>query len=326
MRTKRRDSGRGGKRFERGNIHHILTNPIYAGKIRHKKNIYEGKHPALIGKDDWDRVQDKLVLRSARPRGRPNAANPSPLAGKLYDETGDRLTPSHSNRDGRKLRYYISNRLISDRSANHPTAWRLPALPLERAISDATALHLRNGSFLPTLIPDLSAEEIEPLQRRLTDTLELLNQRETATTWTKLISSTSVAQGQLSIELSNSFITKQLKVPIERLTTEHLKISAPFQMRRRHVEAKLILGGSIQQPEVDRTLAKNIVKAFNWLDAIKRSETFSEIAKREQSSVRRVQTVIELAFLTPDIIERAVSGTLPISVTSDRLLKKEVPI
>jgi hypothetical protein len=97
LRSKRRTtpSGevKGGNAIDRGHIYHILTNPIYAGRIRHKKQVFEGQHPAIIDPKEWDEIQSSLSNRSGHKRGVRAAAHPSPLAGKLFDETGDCLTP-----------------------------------------------------------------------------------------------------------------------------------------------------------------------------------------------------------------------------------------
>ncbi|HCQ63703.1 MAG TPA: recombinase family protein, partial [Rhodobacteraceae bacterium] len=63
-------SGRlkGGTPFSFGHIYHILTNPIYAGRIRHKANVYPGQHPALIEPESWDALQDQLMGRSVSNR------------------------------------------------------------------------------------------------------------------------------------------------------------------------------------------------------------------------------------------------------------------
>lgn len=124
LRSRRREQvgGRvsGGKHFDRGHIQHILSNPIYAGRIRHKKQTYNGQHPAIIDPPNWDKVQDMLQSGAAVARGSRQKATRSLLAGKLFDETGDRLTPSHSRKNGKRLRYYISCRLVKDRSRKHP--------------------------------------------------------------------------------------------------------------------------------------------------------------------------------------------------------------
>ncbi len=50
----------GGNPFDRGHIHHILTNPVYAGRIRHRDKVFEGQHDAVIEPDRWDAVQNQL--------------------------------------------------------------------------------------------------------------------------------------------------------------------------------------------------------------------------------------------------------------------------
>ena len=114
-RRRARSCGRvsGGIPFDRGHLHHILSNPVYAGRIRHKGQVYDGQHPAIIDPKTWDKVQELLQSGAAISRGTRKKAITSPLAGKLFDETGDRLTPSHSRKNGKRLRYYVSRRVIA---------------------------------------------------------------------------------------------------------------------------------------------------------------------------------------------------------------------
>ena len=56
-----RDSQRtGGVPISRGHLYWILSNPIYVGRLRHKGQIHDGLHPAIIHLETWDRVQQKL--------------------------------------------------------------------------------------------------------------------------------------------------------------------------------------------------------------------------------------------------------------------------
>src|SRR5215216_2855395 len=74
-----------------------------------------------------------------RKRPRPSARfsgrirEKSLLCGRLYDETGDRLTPSHAVKDGRRYRYYISQRLMETRRRDQ-AGWRLPGEELEAGV------------------------------------------------------------------------------------------------------------------------------------------------------------------------------------------------
>lgn len=125
MRTKRRvfASGRtsGGMPFTRGGLYHLLSNRVYIGKIRRGNKLHNGRHEAIINAETWLAAQSILVantqgrsLRQKRTSGNSSFAEMSPLAGKVTDETGDRLTPSHAVKSGRRYRYYVSSRRISD--------------------------------------------------------------------------------------------------------------------------------------------------------------------------------------------------------------------
>ncbi|MCP5089033.1 MAG: recombinase family protein, partial [Rhodobacteraceae bacterium] len=171
LRTRRRErpDGRvtGGGLFDRGHIHHILTNPIYAGRIRHKKHVYEGQHSAIITLEIWEQVQELLKGGAAKTRGTKRKASRSLLAGRLFDETGDRLTPSHSRKNGKRLRYYISRRLVVDRSKEHPDAWRLPAEQLESLLCEAVRNRFVQQNAVVQLLVDRSVAEISVAQDRL---------------------------------------------------------------------------------------------------------------------------------------------------------------
>jgi site-specific DNA recombinase len=105
----------GGVPLSRGMLYRLLSNPVYIGRVSHKDTTYEGQHEAIIPQDLWDAVQRKLADNRASRTSRTNASHPSLLAGLLYDETGDRLTPTHANNHGKRYRFYISHRLTIKR-------------------------------------------------------------------------------------------------------------------------------------------------------------------------------------------------------------------
>ena len=55
------------------------------------------------------------------------------LAGLLVDARGERLTPSHAVKKGRRYRYYVSAALISDAGTDRE-GWRLAAREIEEAV------------------------------------------------------------------------------------------------------------------------------------------------------------------------------------------------
>ncbi|MEM7241797.1 MAG: recombinase family protein [Pseudomonadota bacterium] len=59
----------GGKRLSRSQVYRILANPFYAGYLPWKGELYEGKHEAIISKDEFLQVQ-KLLGRQTDTRKR----------------------------------------------------------------------------------------------------------------------------------------------------------------------------------------------------------------------------------------------------------------
>ena len=174
LRTKQRfaaDGTRtGGLPFRRGHLHYLLTNPLYAGRIRHQRRVYEGQHPSIIAPELWDAVQTQLQAGAAKPRRRTTKgrAAPSPLAGKLFDETGDRLTPSHTKKkNGQRLRYYVSRRLIQHSGQKDLSGWRLPAPMLEQTVVHLIRQHVDVTTFSASLIHTPTMQELASVRRFL---------------------------------------------------------------------------------------------------------------------------------------------------------------
>src|SRR5207237_4362626 len=118
---------RGGRSFSRGHIYHLLSNPIYIGEIAHKGQLYPGQHPALIDAETWTAVRDQLVTNATNHRRKADAAEPSLLAGLLTDAPGERFTPSHAVKKGRRYRLHVSTAPITEPVTDPSPGSRLPA-------------------------------------------------------------------------------------------------------------------------------------------------------------------------------------------------------
>lgn len=323
LRTKRRANAggdlQGGRMFSRGHIHLILTNPVYAGRIRHKETAYEGAHDAIIDPERWEAVQRQLKDRSARRRGGASGTERSPLAGKLFDETGDRLTPSHANKKGRRYRYYVSHRLVATSGAADATAWRLPAEALERSVADAIAKHLGTPSVIAGLMPRASVAGIEQIETTLVSIGSGLRSDDGRARLGDLVRSAMLSPGSISIELNAEAIAKGLDQDPESLSTPQLHFEAPFALRRRGVEARIVIGGGAA--EIDDALVRNLAKAIAWLDEMKSGGSKGAIMAREGVSRQRFNQVLKLAFLAPDLVARIVRGEHPEGLTADSVMR-----
>ena len=125
----------GGQPFSRGALYSLLGNPIYIGEIRHKGVCHAGQHVATIDRALWDAVQQKLRTNTNGRRERGTGSGHSPLAGKLFDEAGEPLTPSHAVKNGRRYRYYVSRSLLTNAANGGRRVWRLPAAEIERSVA-----------------------------------------------------------------------------------------------------------------------------------------------------------------------------------------------
>ncbi len=328
VRTSSSGITRGGKPFSFGHVHHILTNPVYAGRIRHKTKVYDGQHPPIIEPTDWDAIQDRLLenannKRQGRDRARGRRkTKASPLTGKLFDETGDFLSPSHARlRTGTRLRYYISHRLVRGTRDEHPDAWRLPADELERKLFTALRDHLARPAVRAGLIFGADSAEITLLGKRL-DKLAG-NTAEAVAEGLSTIQRAKIQPGRLEVELDKERLAQLLELPTNQIDGTFLRFDASFQLRRRGVETKLILGG--EQRQRDETLFRNIAKGRQVLELVCSGKSYSQIADKLGTSKRNVQHLIEFAFLAPDIIEDVYDGKQPVGFTSEWVKRNKLP-
>ena len=145
----------------------MLHNPIYAGEIAHKGKVYPGQHERIIAPGLWEAVQKRLNTNTRERQSPANITGTFILTGKLFDETGDRLSPTSANRNGKRHRYYVSRRLLrtGDRSNG---GWRLPARQLEQVVIDGAVALLNDPIRLSRELPSLSAGDTRRLLKGAT--------------------------------------------------------------------------------------------------------------------------------------------------------------
>ena len=138
LKTKRRrlanGAERGGASFSRGHIHQLLANPIYIGRIVHNGQLYPGQHPALIGDETWAAVRQQLTANAGHHRRTPKAVEPSLLAGLLVDARGERFTPSHAVKKGRRYRYYACTTPVTEAAEEGVHGCRFAAREIENCV------------------------------------------------------------------------------------------------------------------------------------------------------------------------------------------------
>ena len=117
----------GGQKFSRGALYLILQNRLYRGEIAHKGNSYPGEQPAIVDKPLWDDVQAVLAANRVERATGARASHPSLLTGMVFDETGERLTPTYASKKGTRYRYYVSTSLVTGAGRTRSSGRRVPA-------------------------------------------------------------------------------------------------------------------------------------------------------------------------------------------------------
>lgn len=139
----------GGNRISRGALYTLLQNRTYVGEISHPGKAYPGQHEGIVQRDLWQVVQDKLGTNRHERSLAAGAEEPSLLAGVIVDADGNRMTPTHANKRGKRYRYYVSAPLITAVRREHHKGRRIPAGDIEALVLDRCVLSLRPTRLLP---------------------------------------------------------------------------------------------------------------------------------------------------------------------------------
>ena len=128
----------GGIPFTRGPLAHLLRNRFYVGEVVFKGEVLAGEQPAIVDRDLFDAVQAKLT-EQVNNHKTTRMKSEALLAGRIFDDRGNRMTPSHVRKRGIKYRYYLSSALLQGQPSGPDRSRRVPAAEIE-------ALVIRVGS------------------------------------------------------------------------------------------------------------------------------------------------------------------------------------
>lgn len=302
--------------FSRGGLYHLLSNPIYIGKVRHKQKVFDGAHEAVINQALWDEVQQQLKIHGPELREVKRLTERSLLAGKLFDASGEPLTPSHAVKQGKRYRYYVSRSLILNGPSVEHQGWRVPAFEMEKMVLHAISEVLSDSSRLAMMMQD------KGLEPQHTSGLLASAQRASKQIELKFAIPELVAALIQRIELSRDGIRLHLNLAADGGISTTITTDIPMQIKRRGVEMRMVIGNTKGNP--DASLVKAVARARAWFDELSTGKTPSigDIVKREGLDQGYVSRLLKLAFLPPKMVESIVAGAQPADWTGQNLLKQ----
>ena len=142
VRTLRTGETVGGIAFTRGPLAHLLRNRFYIGEVAFKGEVLAGEQPAIIDRDLFDAVQARLSEQVTNHKVS-RTGSEALLLGRIFDDRGHRMSPSHVRKRAIKYRYYLSSALLQGRPKQAGTVSRIPAREVETLIANAVRNHLR---------------------------------------------------------------------------------------------------------------------------------------------------------------------------------------
>jgi site-specific DNA recombinase len=292
VRTLKTGATVGGIPFTRGPLAHLLRNRFYIGEVVFKGEILAGEQPGIINRDLFDAVQARLseqVNNHKTARLKSEAL----LTGRIFDDRGNRMSPSHARKGGIKYRYYLSSALLQGVAERVGSVPRVPAVDIETLVVRLVREHLKLTASMGdrSLINDHVAR-VEVRSEELV--IQLVQ---------------PARSDRQSMEVTASLRVPWQKMPSKRCRQILLPASVPAQ------DARPI------RSETRRTLVASIARGRRWLDELiaDAKATAQSIANRERCSVRQVNMIISLAFLAPNLVKAAIEGRLPRGVGVTRL-------
>jgi site-specific DNA recombinase len=132
----------GGIPFTRGPLAYLLRNRFYIGEVVFKGEICPGEHPPILGRDLFEAVQLNLAEQHNGYQA-VRANSEALLMGCIFDDRGNRMSPSHSRKGGARYRYYISSALIQGQPESAGSVARVPATRVEAVVVDAVRRYSR---------------------------------------------------------------------------------------------------------------------------------------------------------------------------------------
>jgi hypothetical protein len=245
----------------------------------------------MVDRDLFEAVQARLT-EQANHHQTARMRSDALLKSRIFDDRGNRMTPSHTRKGGIKYPYYLSSALLQGMAERAGSVSRVPAAEIETLVVKSVRDHLKlAGTMDDRSVVETQLARVEVQQERL---IIYLMQSPTFDQQTDDRETLQVAWTE---------------APSTRRREILLPAGAPPRLTRPiRAESRALLVASIARGR--RWLAELLA------DANAKAES---IAKRERCSVRQVNMTISLAFLAPDLVRAAIDGRLAHGIGITRL-------
>ncbi len=329
----------GGQKLSRGALYLMLQNRIYRGEITHKGDAYPGEHQAIVDLALWDQVQATFAENRIDRKTGAYAKQPSLLAGLAFDESGERLTPSHAVKKGTRYRYYVSRSLIVGSVKDHAKGRRIPAGNLESlVVNRLRALFMDQGAILDAVRnehPDGTHQKrLISRGRQIAEEFSSMAPDQTRATLMALLARVDLKPDCVEIKLRRRSLVKLLHAQStepstpERESDDLLTLKVKARLRRVGREMRMLVENADDQTLADPGLLRIIARAHDIQGRLMQSTDLPlhAIASQERVTPGYVSRLLRLPLLAPDIVTAIVNGKNPPQLTAKKLMRLALQI
>ena len=326
----------GNQRFSQGALYLLLQNRTYRGDATHKSNAYPGEHSAIVAKPLWDAVQAVLAENRVTRATGVNTKAPSLLTGVLFDETGERLTPTWSVKKGTRYRYYVSTSLVTGDSGTRSKRRRIPAGNLEAIVIDRLRTFFSSrGELLDAIDNDgfgkAGRGHLIEQGRQIVEELGQTPHKTKAIVMT-LVRRVEIRSDRIKIDISQGRLAGLLAATSADVPTQEKKqsdsseriitLTAPAKLKRVGRELKLLVDDDANRTP-DMGLLRIVARAHDIQTRLAQdtSLTVHDVACEERVTAAYIYVLLRLRWLAPDITTAIVSGQHPPQLSAKKLMR-----
>ena len=245
------------------------------------ENGFAGEHEAILDHETFDRVQETLKGNAIK-RSQRRTESGALLTGYLYEDRGNRMSPTYATKKGVRYPFYVSTAVLKGRKKEAGSISRVSATDIEKAV----VMMLRNHTGDADDLGDLPSRElIEHMVHRI------------------VVRSTKVV-----IELKNTeshqnsgHLAPSLEIPWSKPDTSgSSEVIEPAEAR--------VGGAALGQAKPE--LVQAVVRAHLWLKQLQDGTygSIEELGRTAKIHPKNIRPGLRLAFLAPEIVKSIVLG------------------
>ena len=314
--------------FFKGALYHMLSNKVYIGKIVHKDNVYDGEHRGIIDEITFERVQKLLYENKVDKICGTKCSSNSLLAGLIFDDNNNLMTPSHSTSHKRRYRYYVSQAIKKYSKLTAGSVSKIPAGEIEKFVILTTKELLQNKEQMQQI---LSVFDVN-MQIKLIKTAKNIEDYENPKLIRSIVNKVVVSDKSVEITYDVQNIKELLSIisrgdeitlipqgkEIEPITiTRSIKISQPSKTGN-----ILILNAKESNAlEPNPYLVNSLVKCYYYHKQIQNGKTIGDLQQDENlKDSKYIRNILNLKYISPDLTEQILNGTQSEDLSLQKLL------